>query len=121
MFPSTLRVIEEREFESFRSIRSITFGADSQLEEIGQRAFYGCALESFSAPRSLKRIGPLAFGACRKLTDVRLHAGVQELGLLCFWNTAIATLEILPNVLTIPGLLGIEQREAGVVHVPAGV
>ena len=91
------------------------------LEEIGVKAFFNCALESFSAPRLLKRIGPLAFGACRRLTDVRLHAGVQELGLLCFWNTALASLELPPNVPTIPEVLGIGQREAGVVHVPVGV
>ena len=120
-FPPTLRVVEEREFEGFRSIRSVTFGADSELEEIGQRAFYGCALESFAAPPRLKRIGPLAFGACRRLADVRLGAGIQELGLLCFWNTALAGVELPPNVPTIPEVLGVGQREAGVVHVPVGV
>ena len=65
VLPRMLRVIGERKFAGCKSLKSVTFGENSVLEEIRPKAFYGCGLESFVAPSSLKKIGALAFGACR--------------------------------------------------------
>ena len=94
VFPPTLKVIGEGKFAGCRNLKSVSFGEDSVVEEIGPRAFYGCGLESFIAPPSLKRIGAVAFGHCQALKDFRLNEGIQELGFLCFWKTTITNLTI---------------------------
>ena len=75
-------------------LRSVTLGKNSLLKEIGVKAFYGCALESFSAPPQLEKIGDMAFGGCNALSYFRLNDNIRELGWLCFWGTKIDNLEI---------------------------
>ena len=69
VLPRTLRVIGERKFAGCKNLKYISFGEDSELEEIGQQAFYGCGFESFVAPPKLKKIGAVAFGNCRSLRN----------------------------------------------------
>ena len=77
-------------------MKSVSFGENSVLEEIKPRAFYGCKLESFTAPLSLKKIGVAAFEACSALKSFELNEDIQELGWLCFWGTKIKDLKIPP-------------------------
>ena len=60
-----MKIIGEGKFAGCKSLKSVTFGENSMLEEIQPKAFYGCGLESFVAPSSLRKIGAMAFGACR--------------------------------------------------------
>ena len=69
IFPSTLKVIGEGMLAGCEHLKSVSFGENSVLEEIKVRAFYGCGLESFIAPPSLKKIGAVAFGDCRSLKN----------------------------------------------------
>ena len=94
MLPRSLRVIGERTFAGYHNLKSVSFGEGSVLEEIKCRAFYGCGLESFEAPPSLKKIGDMAFGKCSSLRDFRLNEDIQELGWLCFWGTQLTDMEI---------------------------
>lgn len=80
MLPRSLRVIGESTFTGYRNLKSVRFGEGSMLEEIGSKAFYGCGLESFEAPPSLKKIGALAFGWCSSLREFKLSSNVQEIG-----------------------------------------
>ena len=73
VLPRTLRVIERCAFAGCTNLKSISFGEDSELEEIEYRAFYGSGLESFAAPPKLKKIGAVAFGNCRSLRDFKLN------------------------------------------------
>ena len=107
MLPRFLRVIGERTFTGYHNLKSVRFEEESVLEEIKCRAFYGCGLESFNAPPSLKKIGDMAFGKCTQLKDFRLNEGIQELGYLCFLGTQITNLEIPQQVGKTPQQLGI--------------
>lgn len=61
--PSTVKRIGSEAFkENMANLFTITFAENSQLEEIGDRAFYGCNLmQPITLPSSLKKIGELAF------------------------------------------------------------
>lgn len=72
----------------------MSFEAGSCLEEVGFEAFYGAGLGSFAAPPSLRKVGDLAFGGCAALKDLRLHEGIQELGWLCLWVTAVCEVRL---------------------------
>ena len=54
-------------------MKRVTFAGDG-LEVIGQYAFTGSGLESFTAPSSLKRIGESAFCNCKDLRHLDLGA-----------------------------------------------
>ena len=56
-------------FFGCKNLKSISFGTDPALEEISAWAFYGCGLESFVAPSSLKKIGAVAFRSCSALKN----------------------------------------------------
>ncbi|MBO6263723.1 MAG: leucine-rich repeat domain-containing protein, partial [Clostridia bacterium] len=63
--------IDYRAFDSCSSLKSITFGANSQLTSIGYRAFRGCSsLTSIEIPSSVTSIGERAFSSCSSLTSV---------------------------------------------------
>ena len=56
-------------------LRRVSFGADSGLASIGEKAFIGCtALETVDLPVTLTEIGDRAFAGCKGLT-VRAVAG----------------------------------------------
>ena len=121
VFPSSLRVIAEGTFKECEHLRSVSFGKDSLLEEIGCQAFQGCALESFEAPSSLKKIGKLAFCYCRALRDVKLTDNVQELGEFCFWKTVVKDLKMPSQVHMTPDQLGLGQIGSNVLCLPEGL
>lgn len=58
--PTTVRRIGDGAFET-SSVSGTTITAGSELEEIGERAFYDTELSSISLPASLKRIGKEAY------------------------------------------------------------
>ena len=64
MLPPTLQVIGKRAFAGLKSLKFVTLGDSSELEEIADGAFFGCGIESFAAPPKLKKMGDLAFGNC---------------------------------------------------------
>ena len=45
-------------------MKFVTLGDSPELEEIADGAFFGCGIESFTAPPKLKKMGDLAFGNC---------------------------------------------------------
>lgn len=89
-------------FFGCKCLRHVILDADSLVEEIGFKAFYGAGLREFAAPSSLRKIGDLAFGECRELEKLTLNKGVQELGWLCLWATAVADLRPPQNVKMTP-------------------
>ena len=101
-FPSSMRVIGERALSDCRRLRSVTFGDNPMIEEIGPQAFCSSGLESFVAPPSLKRIDGMAFGNCILLEKFKLNEGIEKLDWLCFWMTGIQNLAIPPQVKMTP-------------------
>ena len=68
----SLRYIEDMAFYGFKKLKSVLLG--DGLEIIGESAFEGSGLESFTAPVSLKKIRDSAFCDCKDLKHVDLSA-----------------------------------------------
>ena len=80
MLPRTLRVIGNLAFAHCKHLKSVSFGENPMLEEIGSKAFFDCGLESFEAPSSLKKIGDMAFSGCSSLKEFKWNSSVREIG-----------------------------------------
>jgi hypothetical protein len=88
--PASMTVIPDRLFEYCTKLTSLTI--ESQLTEIGERAFFGSSITQFDFPKSLVKIGEMAF--CNtKLTRVsfRDNSSLTTIGREAFSN--IETLE----------------------------
>lgn len=94
--PASVVEIDDRAFENCRSLKTITFGggansapgrrnalmsSESQLERIGNWAFYNChELQNLEIPEGVTEIGDGAFYGCTYLEDLSLPASVQTIG-----------------------------------------
>ena len=79
--PASVIEIEKRAFEDCRNLAKIEFAEGSQLQTIGDWAFYNChELAQLAIPEGVTEIGKAAFYGCTYLADVKLPASVQELG-----------------------------------------
>ncbi|MCQ3908981.1 MAG: leucine-rich repeat domain-containing protein [Mycoplasmoidaceae bacterium] len=64
-------------------------GQVSQLESLGDSAFYDCdALNNIVLPDSLQRIGRLCFGNCGGLTNITLPKSLKSIGSCAFESCA---------------------------------
>jgi hypothetical protein len=99
---TTIRIPAEVEKISFSSsyygafyysgITSVTFEANSKLNEIGNYAFYGLSsLESIEIPASVTKIGYQAFSGCSSLTSITLPNAVESLDEKAFYGCSKAT------------------------------
>ena len=71
--PSSITEIRARAFEDCRKLRNIQFAGKSQLQTIGDWAFYNCHnLCSLTLPEGLTSIGDGAFYGCANLSELTL-------------------------------------------------
>ncbi len=63
IIPSTVKNIGSSAFANLGTLTAVTFAPDSQLIEIGERAFFGCPIESVEIPASVEIIKQFAFGS----------------------------------------------------------
>ena len=106
---------------SFFDVETGTKTVESQINVIGDYAFYGCVslktadippgvwrieentfkgcsqLESVSLPKGLNAIGHGAFSDCKNLTQIVIPESVQYIGQSAFKNCGLRTLEIRIN------------------------
>ena len=75
---SLLRIVHARVFYGCASLTTIEL--PDTLEEIGIDAFRESGLESFAAPKSVKRIHQGAFCWCSNIRKVELNKGLEVLG-----------------------------------------
>ena len=66
--PASVKSIDRNAFWGCTSMESVTIADGSQLETIGDLAFYYTNLESVTIPSNVKTIGDLAFADCANLT-----------------------------------------------------
>lgn len=86
--PSSVTTIGIDAFRNATSLSSVIFAPNSQLTEIGGRAFEGASsLESFSFPSSLTTIGPSAFRDATALEAITIPAAVTEILTSAFRGT----------------------------------
>lgn len=70
--PSTVTTIGKNAFRDKTNLAKITFQPDSQLEVIGESAFYNCISMVFTGlPQTVKTINKYAFYQCNKLQSIR--------------------------------------------------
>ena len=112
--------IRDGAFADCDNLKQVTFGPASTLEEIWCKAFCHSGLESFAAPRSLRRIGALAFAECCALKRLELNEDIQELGWLCLWGTGVTELELPQQVQRTREQLGLDQ-DPKVLRLPEGL
>lgn len=74
-------------FFNCKGLKSIHFG--SNLKEIEQYAFYGCAIERIVFPSTLTTVARAAFYNCTKLKEIKIYATTEPtLGIDPFANVA---------------------------------
>lgn len=116
-----VEIIGENAFSECVSLENVVISNNSELTEIGERAFYRCSnLNTFDFPANLKVIGKYAFADsglkkamlndgltaidmwafndCNSLVKVRVPGTVKMLGYRAFSSTSIKTIRILPGV-----------------------
>ena len=122
--PDTVEEIETRSFYSCSALGEINLG--SQLEEIGQYAFYNTGLERVDIPDRTQEIGVFAFSSitalqevtignsldgietgmfinCENLSAIQFPSNITYIGNSAFNNTGLTTVDI-PDTVTSVGI-----------------
>ena len=82
--PASVKKIDTYAFTS-SALKKITFAEGSQLQTIGNNAFYNCkALTEITIPATVTTIGDSAFSGCKLLTAVEIPASVESIGATAF-------------------------------------
>ena len=101
--PTSLKCIEDGDyendirgaFENCTSLQSVFFAEPSNLEYIGEEAFFFCdSLSSVVLPDSLKSIGLSAFEHCLSLKELVLPQDLQHIGQNAFTDAGLTTMHI---------------------------
>jgi hypothetical protein len=98
--PATVKTIGERAFYGC-SLESLVFEEGSQLESIGNHAFYASGFAELPLLENLKDIGAYAFANNEALTSIVLPESIQAIGEGAFSQLSAIDSELyLPNALT---------------------
>ena len=102
VIPDSVTSIGDFAFYGFRSLTSVTFGENSQLTSIGNRAFVGADFTSVDIPDSVTSIGISAFEQCRNLKSVTLGENSQltTIGYGAFEHCTSLTSVVIPASVT---------------------
>lgn len=93
--PDSLQIIGENAFKACASLHTVNISENSQLTTIEEDAFYNADLYQLYLPDSLQTIGSYAFSSNTNLTNVRIPAGVTQLGYDPFGNCSGLTYVII--------------------------
>ena len=84
---NSVTTIEDQAFWKCSNLTSLVIGDVSQLEFIGESAFYGCEkLASILLPDNLKTLEPLAFANCVNLIRIIIPCSVTSIGQQVFYG-----------------------------------
>ena len=99
--PGSLKVIGDHAFYSCSQLSEVTFGQETELEEIKERAFSSCgSLTEISLP-AVKEIGNSAFSDCKALSTVHLAEGTRTIGNQAFSYTQVSAPEFPESLVRI--------------------
>jgi hypothetical protein len=91
--PSSVTSIGKDAFYNNTGLTSVMFGENSQLESIGNSAFFGCSsLTNIEIPDSVTSIGKYAFKGCSSLTSIVIPSSVTSIGESAFSNCSSLTI-----------------------------
>lgn len=93
--PSTIISIERSAFEGCLSLESVELEAQSQLESLGERAFFNCqSLTDINLPNRIYEIRQGTFQECSSLTQIELPSGLQYIRSLAFESSGLQSISI---------------------------
>lgn len=96
--PKSLKKIADNAFENC-SIEEIEFNPDSNLVEIGERAFRNSNLKYFYTPDSVNILGMEAFSECKYLQELKLNSLLTIIPQNCFFKcTKLSSLYLSNNI-----------------------
>jgi hypothetical protein len=98
--PYRVKIIEESCFHSCHFLSRVTFAPESQLREIGPKAFLGADLRGIEIPSSVKKIGKNCFELCSHLREVTFQEGskLERIGRCAFSESGIRKVTIPSSV-----------------------
>ncbi len=104
VIPNSVKVIKSNVFLACKSIKTLTFEENSQLEKIEDGAFFSCGnLTSVIFPNSLANIEDSAFYYCPKLKDLHIPEGVKTIGEDAFSECDLLQSVNIPASVTVIG------------------
>jgi hypothetical protein len=103
--PASVTDIFSNAFNNCEFLDTVSFAANSQLDDIGDSAFRESAITSIEIPEKVTKIGVQSFFHCGSLTSVTFETGslLEELGIQVFRGTPIVTISI-PALVTSIGI-----------------
>ena len=105
VIPSATTTIGDNAFSDCSlSLKSVTFGVNSQLESIGANAFSNSGLTFIVIPSLVTTIADEAFQGCSHLTSVTFESGASQLvsiGRGAFFNAGLTSFTVPASVTTI--------------------
>ncbi len=106
--PNSVTSIGDNAFRNATSLTSVTFAENSNVETIGDEAFYKSGITSITIPASVTALGTVSanygtFEECSSLTTVNFEPGsqLQTIGKYAFYNSGITSITIPASVTTI--------------------
>ena len=85
---------------------------------IEYQAFQYSGLESFTAPPSLRHIDDAVFFNCKKLRNVTLNSGLEDIKPLCFWGSGVTSLKLPKKIKLSLATLGVDYQNIKVLNLP---
>ena len=126
---NAVKTVGDRAFSGCTSLASITFGTtllEASVDHIGEYAFYNCNKLSgvLQLPGDVTYIGSYAFGQCSKITEFKLGALVETVGVGAFEGCSalekITVNEYNLDYKTVDGVLYYVKTEKTLVKYPEG-
>ena len=74
VIPSFIKVINSNAFEDCKTLKTVIFSEDSNLERIENNAFSKTLIQNISIPDKVVKIGEFCFSGCNKLINVEFSA-----------------------------------------------
>ena len=116
--PATMKTIGNEAFKNCSNLTSLTFEGESQLEQIGDYAFYNTGLTTISIPATVKTIGNSAFKDCGNLTSLTFEgeSQLEQIGDYAFMESGLTTISIPASVTSIGAYAFDENTELKQVY-----
>ena len=105
--PASVKSIDRNAFWGCTSMESVTIADGSQLETIGDLAFYYTNLESVTIPSNVKTIGDLAFADCANLTTFTIGNDVATNAIITIGEDVVKNCPKLETVNVATNIAGI--------------
>ena len=96
--PATVYSIGESAFEKCTALTTLTFAANTQIEELGKQAFAYSGLTAFEFPESdVLEIGDKIFLGCKTLTHIHLSSSIAAIDTILNGCHSVSKLTVAPG------------------------